>query len=173
MIVSGIGSKEIGVCLFYGIEFIDIPLVGKLVVYHHDGGCTVFVQLVKFFGRKYSSLIYFGKYPFYMADVIGRRQDVAQVHLIIVFQFFERLFLRTFIQLKIGLERSQDAVLLSFYYLVVFVDREIESGHQLSVLPGFVNIKLVIELAVPWQEVHDNSDGTYENKCPVYQISER
>ena len=59
MIVSGIGSKEIGVCLFYGIEFIDIPLVGKLVVYHHDGGCTVFVQLGKFFGRKYSSLIYF------------------------------------------------------------------------------------------------------------------
>ena len=108
-----------------------------------------------------------------MADVIGRRQDIPQMRLVIVFQLLDHFFFCVLVQLEIGLERSQDAVLLSFHNLVVFVDGEVEGGHQLSVLPGFVNIKLVIELAVPWQEVHDNSDGAYKNKCPVYQISER
>ena len=172
MIVRGIGGKEIGVCLFYGIESVDIPLVGKLVVYHHDGGRAVFVQLRKFFGGKYSRLIYFGENLFYMADVVGRRQDTAQMRLIVVFQLFECQFLRAFVQLEIRLERSQNAVLLLLHYLVVFVDREVEGSHQLSVLPGFVNIELIIELAVPRQEVHNNSDGTYKNKRLIYQISE-
>lgn len=60
-----------------------------------------------------------------------------------------------------------------FYDLVVFVDGEVEGSHQLPVLPGFVNVKLVIKLTVSRQEIDNNSHRTYKNKCLVYQISER
>ena len=80
-----------------------------------------------------------------MADVIGRGQNVAQMSLIVVLQFLERLFPGALVQLEIGLERGQDAVLLFFYDLVVFVDGEVEGSHQLPVLPGFVYIKLVVD----------------------------
>ena len=55
-----------------------------------------------------------------MADVIGRGQNVAQMSLIVVLQFLERLFPGVLVQLEIGLERGQDAVLFFFYDLVVF-----------------------------------------------------
>ena len=69
-----------------------------------------------------------------MADVIGRGQNVAQMSLIVVLQFLERLFPGPHVQLEIGLERGLDAVLLFFYDLVVFVDGEVEGSHQLPVL---------------------------------------
>ena len=43
----------------------------------------------------------------------------------------------------------------------------------MSVLPGVVNVELVVELAVPRQKIDNNPDGSYENKRLIYQISER
>ena len=108
-----------------------------------------------------------------MADVIGRGQNVAQMSLIVVLKFLERLFPGALVQLEIGLESGQDAVLFFFYDLVVLVDGEVEGSHQLPVLPGFVNVKLVIKLTVSRQEIDNNSHRTYKNKCLIYQISER
>ena len=42
----------------------------------------------------------------------------------------ERLFPGALVQLEIGLERGQDAVLFFFYDLVVLVDGEVEGCHQ-------------------------------------------
>jgi len=171
--MHGVGGEEIGIRLLDGIKFVDVPLAGELVVYHHDGGCAVLVQLPQFFGGEYPCPVHLGEYFLYMADVIGRGQDIPQMRLVIVFQLLDHFFFCVLVQLEIGLERSQDAVLLSFHNLVVFVDGEVEGGHQLSVLPGFVNVELVVELAVPRQKIDNNPDGAYENKRLIYQISER
>jgi hypothetical protein len=35
-----------------------------------------------------------------------------------------------------------------FYYSIIFIYGEIECGHKLPILPWFVNIELIIKLAV-------------------------
>ena len=149
LVMHGVGGEKISIRLLDGIKFVDVPLAGELVVYHHDGGCAVLVQLPQFFGGEYPCPVHLGEYFLYMADVIGRRQDIPQMRLVIVFQLLDHFFFCVLVQLEIGLERSQDAVLLSFHNLVVFVYGEVEGGHQLSVLPGVISgIALVFLPAV-------------------------
>ena len=62
-----------------------------------------------------------------------------------------RLFL-FFIQLIIRLEESHQAILFPFYHCILFINRKVESSDQLSVFPGLVDVELVIEFSVTWQE---------------------
>ena len=66
--------------------------------------------------------------------------------------------------LIVGLEAGQDAVLLVSDHVVRLVDRKVEGSYQLAVFPGFVDVKLIVELPVTGQEVDDDCYRTDEKK---------
>ena len=102
-----------------------------------------------------------------MAEIVGRRQNISQMVLIIVLQLVDGSLADAVVYLIVRLEVGQYAVLLVFHYLIVLVDGKVEGSHQLAVLPRFVNIKLVVEFAVAGQKVYNKGDSTDENQCSI------
>ena len=82
-------------------------------------------------------------------------------------QLGEHTFLNAFVQLEIRLEGGEDTVLLAFHHFIGLIDGEVEGGHELSVLPGLVNVELVVEFTVTWQKIDNNPHSADEYQCSV------
>ena len=82
--------------------------------------------------------------------------------MIILFQLGDCVFLDVFIQLVIRLEESHQTVLLSFYYRILFINRKVESSDQLPIFPGLIDVKLVIEFSVTWQEIDNQRHSAHK-----------
>ncbi len=79
-------------------------------------------------------------------------------------------FSQCFVQLEIRLEGGEDTVLLAFHHFIGLIDGEVEGGHELSVLPGLVNVELVVEFTVTWQKI-DNNPTVPMNISALYSKS--
>ena len=82
--------------------------------------------------------------------------------MIILFQLGDCIFFDVFIQLVIRLEESHQTVLLSFYYRILFINRKVESSDQLPIFPGLIDVKLVIEFSVTWQEIDNQRHSAHK-----------
>ena len=165
--MGGIGREYIVIGILHRIYLVDVLLVGQFVVNDHDGGCAVLMQLVQLFGRNDAGAIYFREFPFQKADVVGGGKQAAQVGLIVCLQLGEHTFLNAFVQLEIRLEGGEDTILLAFHHFIGLIDGEVEGGHELSVLPGLVNVELVVEFTVTWQKIDNNPHSADEYQCSV------
>ena len=125
------------------------------------------MQLRQPLGRNDAGVIYFGQFPFQEADVIGRWKQAVQMSLIITSQFANHTLFDAFVQLEIWLEGGKDTVLLMLHHFVGLVDGKVECGHELAVLPRFIQVELVIELAVARQEINNDSHSADEYQCSV------
>ena len=93
-----------------------------------------------------------------------------QVALIILAQFFQSGFSGFAVQSEVGLKLGEQAVLFPLHHFVTFVDGEVEGGYQLSIPPGLINVELIIELAIAWQEVNDSPYRGDKNQDFIEQI---
>ena len=67
------------------------------------------------------------------------------------------------IHLIIRTIQTHDTVLLPLHFGIIFVNREIERSLKQSVLPRFINVKLIIKTSLPWQEIHNYTHCYHEN----------
>ena len=84
--------------------------------------------------------------------------------MVILFQLGEFVLFFIFIQLIIRLEESHQAILFPFYHCILFINRKVESSDQLSVFPGLVDVELVIEFSVTWQEINNQRHSAYKQQ---------
>ena len=162
--MQGVGRQDVVISRFDGIQLVSSLLLCDFVVHGHNTSRAVFLQRCHCFGRQDACLVHFGQFLFDILQVVGCQIGGVQAVLVVLFQFFQGFSRDILILLIVGLEAGQDTVLLVSDHVVRFVDRKVEGSYQLAVFPGFVDVKLIVELPVTGQEVDDDCYRTDEKK---------
>ncbi len=162
-IVQGVAIQEGLVGGLHGVQLVDVPLVGQLVVHRHEAPDAVAAQGIQRFGGEDARLVDFSQFPLDVSEVAGR-QALLHKLLVVGLQAALRVRLHFALDVEERLELAQQAVLLPLHHLGILVDGEVERSHQLPVLPRLADVKLIVELAVARHEVNDDGHRSYENE---------
>ena len=162
-IVQGVAFQEGLVGGLHGVQFVDVALVGQLVVHRHQAPDAVAAQGIQRFGGEDARLVDFSQFPLDVSEVVGRQAMFHEL-LVVGLQAALRVRLHFAFDVEERLELAQQAVLLPLHHLGILVDGEVERGHQLPVLPRLADVKLIVELAVARHEVNDDGHRSYENE---------
>ena len=84
--------------------------------------------------------------------------------MVVLFQFGYCILFNFLVKLIIRLEKRHQTVLLFLHHRVVLINRKVESSYQLSVFPGLVHVKLVVELAVTRQEIDNQCHSAHKQQ---------
>ena len=161
--VQGVAFQDGLVGRFHGIQLAHASLAGQLVVHYHEASDAVPVQGVQGFGGQDACFVDFSQFALHVPEVVGR-QRLSQRTLVVGLQAALRVRLHFALDVEEWLEMAQQAVLLVLHHPRILVDGEVESGHQLPVLPRLADVKLIAELAVARHKVNDDGHRGYENE---------
>ena len=65
---------------------------------------------------------------------------------------------------------SHNAVLFALHFVFSLVDGKVERGLEQAVFPRFVDVKLIVELSFPRQEVYDNGHCSKEDAAFIEEL---
>lgn len=102
--------------------------------------------------------------------IIRAGEEKLQLMAIVFSQLGQDIFLNILVHGEIRLVICQQAILFFLDLQLVLVDGKVKRSLEKSILPGRVDVKLIVELALLWHEVCDDGYGHDKNKAFVQQI---